>query len=405
MPDSTALGEEIQTRPIVAFVAYTEFGSDPRVRREAEILADNGFEVHVIGAQSRPATSTVSSSGIHVHEVPLTIRRGGKMRYMYQYAMFFVLSTLVLVALRRRKEIAIVHIHSLPDFQVFCATPVRWFGGGVVLDLHEALPEILAARFGVQPSNLLYKLAVVAEQASCRYANCVIAANDGIRDSVISRGFPSSRITAIYTPAASPRTEPRATADPFGSEMGSRHLVVHAGGINPERDLETCIRAFSIVDEAIRPTLVMIGDGEEDYIGGLLQLARRLGISESVRYLGKVEAADARQWMSRSEIGLVTLESNPLTRLAWPTRIVEYAALEKPILAPALSAIVRKLGDAAKYYESGNAESLARQVQYLLSHDEESRKLGVRGRQTCADISTSRMASALIGLYRSLASF
>ncbi len=399
MPAGTRAQTSKRKRPVVVFVAYTTYGTDPRVRREAEALATHGYDVQVICASPNGKRPQEADGRVQLHQVPLPIRRGGRGRYLYQYLMFFLQSTWLLIGLRLRGPIAVVHVHTLPDFQVFCAIPVVCSGGAVILDLHEALPEILAARLVVRTSSLLYKMAVLAERLSCLFASRVIAANDGIRGAVVSRGLPEDRVTTVYTPAGNVA---ELEARP-GLTQESMDLIVHAGGINQERDLETCIRALSLMQEPSRPMLVMVGDGEPAYVRSLLQLAATLHVSESVKYVGKVEGAEATQWMAKSAVGLVTLRANPLTRIAWPTRIVEYVALDKPLLVPSLDFVSKKLGEGARYYTPSDPESLAREVTRLLARPDETGRMRALARQACADASLQHAIEALLTIYHSVA--
>ena len=42
----------------------------------------------------------------------------------------------------RRRRYAVAQVHSLPDFLVFATMPLRIVGVPVILDLHEAMPEL-----------------------------------------------------------------------------------------------------------------------------------------------------------------------------------------------------------------------------------------------------------------------
>src|SRR2546422_11590178 len=125
----------------IAMVAYTEYASDPRVRREAETLVAEGHRVEAIVLRPRSGPSAAELDGVHLHEVPLSARRGGGMRYLYQYAVFFLLSSLLLFRLHRRERIDLMYIHSLPDFPVFCTMPFKCSPIPVLLDFHGPIAE------------------------------------------------------------------------------------------------------------------------------------------------------------------------------------------------------------------------------------------------------------------------
>src|SRR3989449_7863420 len=175
----------------IVMAAYTTYPWDPRVRREAESLVQRGPSVTVVCCREaeEPAHETVH--GVSVERVPLTIRRGGALRYLYQYGLFFLLAALAL----RRHRPAAVHVHSVPDFIAFAALGPRLRGIPLTSDLHEAMPELVLARF--PRSRLVVRLALAAERLSCAIANRVIVVNETIRDLMAARAVPAGRITVV----------------------------------------------------------------------------------------------------------------------------------------------------------------------------------------------------------------
>ena len=384
----------------VAVVAYTEYPWDPRVRRESESLARDGSTVHVISVRPRSGASPAHLGGVHVHEVPLVTRRGSRLRYAFQYAMFFFLSGALLMRLHLRQPFDIVHIHSLPDFQVFCALPLRLAGIPVLLDLHEAMPEILSARFRISTGAPLPRLAAVLEGLSCRFANHVITANDGIRSAVISRGVPEGHVTSVYNGSDTPIEVPSREELIREISLPDARLVVHAGGINRERDLETVFRAVSRLHDHRDVHIVLAGDGERGYLEELHRLVEDLGIHERVHFVGRIPLAQAYGLMALSEVGLVSLEENPLTELAWPVRITEFAGLKKPLIVPRLRFIHSVLGNGAHYYTPGDPASLAQALEITLGRRASDDPTVAVAERACSRFTWSQMREVLLGIYQ-----
>ena len=118
----------------VAMLAHTCYLRDPRVRREAEALAEKGMEVHVISLSEdgnapggrEPRRSTVN--GVQVHRLPIRRKRGGPLRYLYEYLMTGFLGGLKLASLHFRGRLKVVHVHNMPDLLV-CAALIPRLGG------------------------------------------------------------------------------------------------------------------------------------------------------------------------------------------------------------------------------------------------------------------------------------
>lgn len=392
--------EQTQQHARVAVVAYTVFHTDGRVRKEAEVLASHGYEVHAITLSGGGASSIQEVGGVFIHPLSMGATRGGRLRYLYQYVVFFLTSSAVLFSLYRKRKFQAVHVHSLPDFQVFCALPLKLMRVSVVLDLHEAFPEILAARFRLHDSSLLVRLAVIAEQLSCKFADRIVVANDGIREAIITRGASPGHVTTAYN---TPRLSSVLTAEvrnPDRYRDYSEHLLVHAGGLNRERDLETLLRTIPLLPAGYH--LVLAGDGDPRYVGRLQSLADDLGVGQRVHFVGQVPLEEARSLMSLASVGVVTLEDNPLTRLAWPTRIPEFAGLEKALVLPDLPFIRSVVRDGAVYYRPGDPRSLASMIEAAVANPERTAQRILEAKTICQELEHASILVRVPALYAEL---
>ncbi len=399
MSRSSTLDGNSQSPGRVAVVAYSEYEYDIRIRNEAEALAEAGHRVHVVSVMPKTGAADYQFDGITLHRVPLHIRRGGRLRYVYQYTLFFLMSTVVLVRLHRKSPFGFVHVHTLPDFQVFCAVPLKITGTKVILDMHEPMPEILAARFGLGEQSALFRITRFLELLSCRFADQLIAASEGIRDAVVSKGVPLERFLVVYN--SGDRAAAGMPPEPLRQRLRipQQRLLVHAGSVNPERDLETLLRALS-APQLSDFHLVVAGEGEPAYIQSLSKLAAQLGISNRVHFTGNLSVGDARSLMSMSEVGIVTLQRNALTDLAWPMRIVEYANMEKQLVVPELRFIREVLGPHAYYYRPQNPASLAATISDALA-DSRSGILNPRAPWTvCSRFRWELMRPILLSAFR-----
>ena len=132
---------------------HSYYEEDPRVRREAEALAAAGRPVECSRSDGRGSRHGHgrgrgrSSTAVQRHQ-------GARLRvYLREYLSFFVRAMVALTRSPIRRRYALVQVHTLPDFLVFAALPLRLAGVPVILDLHEAMPEFFSARFGSRPSG------------------------------------------------------------------------------------------------------------------------------------------------------------------------------------------------------------------------------------------------------------
>ena len=382
-------------------VVYAEYPEDPRVRREIDSLRIAGHEVDVICLQGEGESLEESIHGVHVSRVPLQARRGSRGRYLFQYALFFALSTVRLMALHRRKNFDAVHVHSLPDFQVFCTLALKLSGVPVILDLHEALPEIVAARFHLESGSPLVRLARFVERASVFFADRVLTVNETVRDLVAGRLRFQREIVVIMN---SPDLRVLLSGDTDGlkRQLGLKEgpTIVYVGGINAERDLATLLRAVSLLRGRTEIQVVIAGHGDPEYVESLKALASGLPISNRVIFLPRIPQEQVLSYLALASLGVICYQENPLTEIAIPTKAFEYAAAGKPLAIARLRALARLFEGAAEFFRPGDVQDLALAIERLITNPAHSTRLVENARAVLSRCSWDIMESRLLSVYR-----
>ena len=115
-------------RPVLMIVhAYYE--EDPRVRREAELLAASGRPVLVLGLRRPELPAEEVLQGVHVRRLDEQRHQGaGLGTYLREYLSFLVRSGWAAVRLHRRHRFGLVQVHSpagLPRVRRAAAAPCR----------------------------------------------------------------------------------------------------------------------------------------------------------------------------------------------------------------------------------------------------------------------------------------
>jgi len=381
-------------------VAYAYFPADPRIRREVDALRAAGHEVDVLCLRAEGESPSESIRGTCVTRVPLTARRGGRLRYTFQYCMFFLLSAIFISILHRRRRFDVVHIHSLPDFQVFCSLLLKLHGVRVILDLHEALPEIVASRFRTNERAPFVRLATLAERVSVLFADEVITVNDAIGKLLVDRAGRGTNITVVMN---SPDLSVLRLADAASLKrrlgLNSDFIVVYVGGINPERDLPTLIRAVADLRRRHSIQAVIAGYGDAKYIESLKMLANTLRLSDSVLFLPRIPQEEVLTYLALSSFGVICYEDNPLTRVAIPTKIFEYAAVGKPLAVARLQALAELFDGAAEFFHAGDAIDLVAAIERLLQDRKNADRLVQRAAAVLARCSWDIMKQRLLSVY------
>ena len=102
----------------------------------------------------------------------------GQISYLLKLLMFFFRSAWVLTLKHIREPYDLIHVHSVPDFEVFATLIPRLLGARVILDIHDVVPEFYASKFKVDENSLLFRLLVSIEKLSIAFSSHTIIAND-----------------------------------------------------------------------------------------------------------------------------------------------------------------------------------------------------------------------------------
>ncbi|GAI32275.1 unnamed protein product, partial [marine sediment metagenome] len=108
---------------------------------------------------------------------------------------------------------------------------------------------------------------------------------------------------------------------------------------------------------------------------------KRLGIFEKVSFTGLVESSMVKQYLSECKILTITRPSTTQTKAGFPTKLGEYFATKRPVLAT-------NFGDMEKYFtdgvdiimaECGNPESIALKIKWMLQNSKDLELISQRG--------------------------
>jgi glycosyltransferase involved in cell wall biosynthesis len=381
-------------------VVYSYYPFDPRVRREVLTLTGRGVDMDVICLQDAGEAPSEVVDGAFVSRLPLAVERGGHLRYLFQYLVFALMSAVRLTAMGLRKRYDIVHVHSLPDFQILFAAPAKLWGARLVLDLHELMPEIYAARFGLRPDSLQVGLAKVAEKVSFFFADRVITTNDTRRGILERRGCPPRKLMVVMNSPYEASYEAGLGLPP--AEPGT-FRIVYVGGVNPERDLDVLIEAVSKMAQSTKTELHIYGHESKGHFDLLRRIVEESGAADIVFFGTQLPQSEVLRYMRSSDVGVMTYERNPAVEVALPSKAFEFILAEKPLVLPDLHAMRAQFDGAAVFYEPGDSESLAHALERVRRGGEEISHMQRRATEVYQESNWRKMRRRLWSIYADLA--
>jgi glycosyltransferase involved in cell wall biosynthesis len=384
----------------VLLVSQHQYPAQPTLGRNVDELLDRGIQVDLVAIGSRWSLKGPGTRpGVCVYLMRQTQRRSPAFWYLIQYLTFFCWATAMVSVLSLRGRYDVVQVDTMPDFLVFATVVPRLRRIPIVLYIFDLVPEMTMDRFGVGPQDRRVWLAARLEVAAVRWATRVVTVSDLFCRALASRGLDARRVTIV------PNSHP-VVGFPPRRPPASPVLIMQTSLI-PRYGVEIAIQALPILGRdwpAVR--LRILGEGHLK--GGLLRLARSLGIGERVSFSeGELPWRDAMNEVRQATIGIVPILSDGYGELILPNKIFELVALEVPVVCARLRGIHEHFPESTLgYFEPGNPRSLAEQVDRLLRDPAEASRQAQRARLAMAPLEWEQAAEqyrGALGIARSAA--
>lgn len=341
-------------------LTHSYYEEDPRVRREAEAIVAAGRPVDVYALRRAGDAAVEQVAGVTVRRLGVQRHQGaGFGTYLREYLAFLVRAGFALTRAHGRRHYALVQVHTLPDFLVFAAAPLRLTGVPVILDLHEAMPEFFRSRFRGRAGRIGYALLRLQERAAIRFASAVLTVNEALGDRLIGIGLPAAKLTVVPNAPSLVRFDPALfPARPFMADGTLR--LVYAGALSPIYELDVVLAAMATLGR-MRPGLPVCLDlyGRDFAEVPLRETAAALGVAEQVTFHGRVPIEAVPGAIARSDIGLAPTRQSAFTDFSLSTKAYEYVAMGRTVVASRLPMVGRVFGGDVATYAPGDANDLA----------------------------------------------
>jgi glycosyltransferase involved in cell wall biosynthesis len=257
----------------------------------------------------------------------------------------------------------------MPDILVVCGLFPKLFGAKVILDQHDPMPELMRAIFRLKEKSLGVWLIRLMERWSLAFADLVIEVNVACKRLIATRSCRPEKIGVVMN---SPDGEifPHRTASSYPARSpGDRFVIMYHGSLVERNGAGLIVDAMVQVRRTIPTVELRVYGRSTPYHEQVMDKVHRLGLNDCVRYLGPKRLEDLANEIEACDVGVIPNQQNPFTDINTPTRIFEYLALGKPVIAPRTPGIEDYFGPGALFFfESGNAEELARTLEEVYSH-------------------------------------
>lgn len=347
-------------------VAYSFYEGDNRVRRYAETLARRGDRVDVVSLRQNGQPPRGIINGVHVFRIQRrVVNEKSKFSYLGRLLLFFMRSMTFLSVQQMKERYDLVHVHSVPDFEVFAAVVPKLTGSKIILDIHDLVPEFYLSKFKGTERSLTFRLLTTVERISARFSDHVIAANHIWEKRLQNRSVKESKCTTILNFPDTEIFQARGR-----TRTDNRFVILYPGTLNYHQGIDIAIRALALIrDQVPRAEFHIYGSGEQ--LNPLKALVEELGLEKRVFLMGTKPLHEISSVIENADLGVVPKRSNSFGNEAFSTKILEFMSLGVPVVVPDTAIDSYYFNNSVvKFFHANDEKSLADAILLMIKNPE-----------------------------------
>lgn len=189
---------------------------------------------------------------------------------------------------------------------------------------------------------------------------------------------------------------------------GDRFELLYVGRLHPVKGVEELLRGWSLfISRAGHGghdhwRLRIIGEGEEAYASSLVELAKRMGVADSVKFAGPKYGKDLNAAYAQADAFILVSHSE-----AMPMSVLEAWAAGLPVIMTRACGFTEGFQKGAALKCSSNPDNIAKAISEMVNMDESRRRqmgrlgshlIELRYNWRCAAQSTAAVYQWLLGL-------
>jgi glycosyltransferase involved in cell wall biosynthesis len=184
---------------------------------------------------------------------------------------------------------------------------------------------------------------------------------------------PDSKIFPFRAAQEQPATQSDA-ARPF--------VFMYHGSLVERNGLDLAVEALALAREKMPRAELRVYGPSTPFLERVMETVKAKGMQDIVHYFGPRRLEDLVREIAGCDVGVIPNQRNPFTDINTPTRIFEYLAIGKPVIAPSTLGIQEYFNEQSLvFFEPGNASDLAKQMLYTYSKRDDLIAIARNGQQ------------------------
>lgn len=363
-------------------VVFSPYPADPRPRRAVEALRSEGAHIELICEADGDAPKREYLDNLEVIRIPIRHIRGGAVSYAYQYSTFILISAAILAWRSLRRRYHLIYVHNMPDVLVISGLIPKLLGAKVILDQHDPMPELMRTIFNKDENSFAVRVVRCLERWSIARANLVITVNEACRRIFSTRSCKLEKIGVVMNSPDELMFPFRAAQSYSVRSKGKPFVMMYHGSLVERNGLELAVDALEKIREMVPEAELRVYGRSTPYLEQVMSKVQKLGLEKRVHFLGPRKLEQLAGEIQGCDVGVVPNQRNTFTDINTPTRIFEYLALGKPVIAPATPGVQDYFGpESLVFFEAGDAADLASKMAFVAAQPEEAIQLADLGQK------------------------
>lgn len=370
-------------KKILIFIEDGSFTYDNRVKRIANSLYDNGYELTIISPRTkgdrffRKIDKNYRALFFPKFDAESTLM------HLLEHLITLVSGFCLTLWVKIRYGFNVFYACNPTDILWILALPYKLFGTKFIFDQHDLSPEVYLSRSGTTKKDTFYKVLLWLEKMSYKLADKVIVTNESYKANAIKRG---NKKESDVVPVRNGPVLEKFSNIPYNTnphyKKESEILIGYLGNMNSQDGVDQLLYAANDIvknkkEQQIR--FVFIGGGS--YQPNLVKLSSEMGLDNYVTFTGRIPDDEMLNILGETDICVQPDPYNPLNDVSTMNKVMEYMALGKPVVAFNLTETVVSGGECVVYADKFNENDLADKILYLAKNDELREELGKKGRK------------------------
>jgi len=373
---------------------------DTRVWKEATSLHSSGYDVTVLCPRGRGyELRREVIDGIRIYRHPMPKEGNSPLEYLYEYGCALFWEFLYAWWIYLRYGFHIIQGCNPPDDIVLIALPFKFLGVKYIFDHHDANPELYLSKYGKK--GALYRAQAWLEKLTFRFSDVVMATNCSYRNLAIERGGLCLEDVFVVRNGPDLRTfKPVPPRAPL--KYGKPYLVGYVGTMSVQEGLDILLDVALYIKNLGRYDVHFTCVGGGPGLAELREIAGAKGLDDMVNFTGRIPSDELLEILSTADVCVNPDKPCRMNDISTMIKIMEYMALEKPIVQFDLKEGRFSAQEASLYADNANqVPDFASKILWLLDNPNERKRMGEIGRERVEqELSWDHSVANLLDAYR-----